>query len=93
MKRQRNSSMCRGLLFVVVVSLGISGHQYVEATTGKSELNIRIVENELEVVEEAPVDEVGLPHTGDNNSVFSLIIGGILILLSLVYMRKRKIRE
>lgn len=65
----------------------------MEATTGKSELNIRIVENELEVVEEAPVDEVGLPHTGDNNSVFSLIIGGILILLSLVYMRKRKIRE
>lgn len=94
MTRRGNSSIARGILFIVVVSLGISGHHYVEATTGKSDINIRILEQpkqDAEIPKEIARNDVLLPVTGDvKNSVFSFIIGGILILFSFIYLRRRE---
>ncbi|EUJ49208.1 LPXTG cell wall anchor domain-containing protein [Paenilisteria rocourtiae] len=92
MIRRRNSSICIGMLFVIMVSLGISDHQYVEASAGKSDVNIRILEQpkqEIKKPREIPRNDIRLPVTGDaNNSVFSYIIGGILILFSFIFLVK-----
>ncbi|MBC1457567.1 LPXTG cell wall anchor domain-containing protein [Listeria newyorkensis] len=92
MTRRGNSGIGKGILFVVVASLVISGHSYVEATTGKSDMTIRILEQpkqEVEGPKDMPRNDVLLPVTGDvNNSVFLSFIGGILILFGVLYLRK-----